>query len=62
LWRIPPKASHKLGAEGEAKTAVIVGEITINQERHYSRAVMTAYMGTIVNPDFISTKVAAKAI
>ena len=62
LWRIPSKANHTLRAEGEAKTAVIVGEITINQERHYSRAVMTAYMGTIVNPDFISTKVAAKAI
>ena len=36
--------------------------MTLNQERHYGRAVLTAYMGAVVRPDFISSKVAAKAI
>jgi len=34
----------------------------LNQERQYGRTVLTTYMGAVVLPDFISSKVAAKAI
>ena len=34
----------------------------MNQERHYGRDVMTTYMGAVVGPDFISNKLAAKAV
>jgi hypothetical protein len=40
----------------------VVGELSLNQERHYGRVVMTAYMGAVVGPDLISSKMAAKAV
>jgi len=34
----------------------------LNQERHYGRAIMTTYMGAVVGPDFICSKMAARAV
>ena len=62
LWKIPPKNQHKERAAGESKAAGIIGELTVNQDKYYSRAVMTTYLGAVVNADFINSKAAAKAV
>ena len=62
MWKIPPKHNHTLRQEGESKAAAIIGELAANQEKHYGRVVMTAYLGSVVHPDFIGTKAAAKAV
>jgi hypothetical protein len=38
--------------DGECKATAIVSNITLNQERHYGRAVMSAYLGVVVGPNF----------
>jgi hypothetical protein len=48
--------------EGENKAAIIISELTANQEMHYGRVFMTAYLESVVHPDFIGSKVAARAV
>ena len=62
LWKIPPKGNVVLRQEGESKAVVIIGELVGNQEMHYRRVVMTAYLGHVVHPDFIGSKAAARAV
>ena len=35
--------------------AFVIGELSLNQERHYGRVVMTTYMGAVVGPDSSAT-------
>ncbi len=62
IWKIPSKNYPQARADGESKVAAIVGDLTLNQERHFGRAVMSTYLGAIVGPDFIHSKCAAKAV
>ena len=62
IWKIPPKTNHQARVDGERQTAVILGELALEQELHYGRAVMTAYLGSVIGPDLICSKAAAKAI
>ncbi len=62
LSKIPPTHNHILRQERDSKAIVAVGELSANQEKHYGSVVMMAYLGSVVHTDFISTKVAAKAV
>ena len=62
IWKIPPKNNHQARVDGERQTAVILGELALEQELHYGRAVMTAYLGSAAGLDLICIKAAANAI
>jgi hypothetical protein len=62
IWKIPPKSNLQARVNGERQIAVILAELAQEQEMHYGRAVMTAYLGSVVGPDLICNKAAAKAV
>jgi hypothetical protein len=62
LWKIPPKPNLELRQLGESKAATIIAKLTSNQDKHYGRDVMSAYMGSVVHLDFMSSKAASNAV
>jgi len=62
IWKIPPKCNHQARVDGGRQTAVILGELALEQELHYGRAIMTTYLRSDVGSDLICSKAAAKVI
>ena len=58
---IPPKTNHQAKVDGERPTIVILGELTLEQELYYGRAIMTTNLGSVDGLDLICSKAAAKA-
>ncbi len=62
IWKIPPRANHQAKVDGERHTAIIIGELALEQDFHYGRAMITTYFRSVIGHDLICSKVAAIAI